>query len=1175
MAIESALDIRGSSNQRVNINAENRSRIFAMNNLTSAYQLTLSYMVLSLGKSVRTQNYEENIDGICATTSGNGGAICSVGELTLNNMIIDGSRAKYGGGILTGKKPLTLNQTTVKNNTATEWGGGIYGNIGAVTINNSDISSNTAKNGAGINTVRELYVNDSTIVGNTASDQGAGGILAKGSIEITGSSIGGNKAPDGAGIYLRDNASLKLSDSEVRTNNADQDGGGIYAYKNNEIIINNTEISDNHARFEGGGLYGDYMILSVADSIIFSNTTTGSYGVGGGGIYSYRNNRINLKNTTISNNRTAGSGGAIYVHNNSSISLLNVTLSGNSSGIYGRYDTNWTLENSIIANNSYYDCSFSYSSNNISLARNNILSFSGPSACGIYHGTTSSVITDNIIADPQVDIPKDNGCYKKIGRDKTACVKTQALVSSSPAIDAGDNSAVTAVLYDQRGQGYDRIDNGTVDIGAFETQLFNINITQTDGGTISCSAQAVTDNGSVTCNAYADTNYQFGGWGGDCAGATGNTCTLNQIHANKNVSAVFYATYHSLNISAPQHGRIVCDHQQVAHGETIRCEAIADTDYVFNGWTGVCGHVTDSLCVIDTSNESSATLALGANFYSTIQPVLGIIFSDSFEAGGNVLSILSPANNASLPANTAINTSGKASANAAVTVKVDGNTACTATANGNGDWACTIPASFATPSASLAISATSDGDTQTIQVNIQGAAQTLSILSPVNNASLPANTAINTSGQAVANAAVTVKVDGNTACTATANGNGDWACTIPASFATPLSNLVITASSAGASQTVNVSIRQVVLSTPTLSYQSVSYNSVTLNWNSSPNATYYEARVYDTDDNSSYTVNVGTGTTYLLQGLSSGHNYEVKLKACNASTCSGFSNSVSFATLVQAPQNVTANPQYYHANISWNGVYGASKYQVKLYYNNNHYVETKNVTNTQTEFEQLDPKKNYVVKVRAKVNGNYSSYSISQTFTLDQDEIKPDNVQVSVSRITATVTWDSVPDAAKYGVELYDYSTSTSISENVTTNQITFNNLKGVNFYWVKVRSYNSEGDYSSDSDKNDFTTGSQLLCNALSYFPNGQITQYLQRPYADGNNYGNGVITQVTPLQQFLNVYLSEEPLNTNNTSISVDGIFGEITETAVKMYQTRYGLVADGKVGLNTRNKINSSCH
>ncbi|MDJ0726357.1 MAG: choice-of-anchor Q domain-containing protein, partial [Prochloraceae cyanobacterium] len=49
---------------------------------------------------------------------------------------------------------------------------------------------------------------------------------------------------------------------------------------------------------------------------------------------------------------------------------------------------------------------------------------------------------------------------------------TQELLAGSLAIDAGNNANVPpGVTTDQRGDGFDRIVNGTVDIGAFEVQL--------------------------------------------------------------------------------------------------------------------------------------------------------------------------------------------------------------------------------------------------------------------------------------------------------------------------------------------------------------------------------------------------------------------------------------------------------------------------------------------------------------------------------------------------------------------------------------------------------------------------------------------------------------------------------------------------------------------------------
>jgi hypothetical protein len=47
---------------------------------------------------------------------------------------------------------------------------------------------------------------------------------------------------------------------------------------------------------------------------------------------------------------------------------------------------------------------------------------------------------------------------------------THALLTGSPAINAGDPSFTSPPFYDQRGPGYDRVVGGRIDIGAFEVQ---------------------------------------------------------------------------------------------------------------------------------------------------------------------------------------------------------------------------------------------------------------------------------------------------------------------------------------------------------------------------------------------------------------------------------------------------------------------------------------------------------------------------------------------------------------------------------------------------------------------------------------------------------------------------------------------------------------------------------
>ncbi len=66
--------------------------------------------------------------------------------------------------------------------------------------------------------------------------------------------------------------------------------------------------------------------------------------------------------------------------------------------------------------------------------------------------------TDILDVDPLLGSLADNG----------GPTLTMALLPGSPAMDAGDNT--DAPEFDQRGPGFPRIVNGTIDIGAFEVQ---------------------------------------------------------------------------------------------------------------------------------------------------------------------------------------------------------------------------------------------------------------------------------------------------------------------------------------------------------------------------------------------------------------------------------------------------------------------------------------------------------------------------------------------------------------------------------------------------------------------------------------------------------------------------------------------------------------------------------
>jgi len=67
---------------------------------------------------------------------------------------------------------------------------------------------------------------------------------------------------------------------------------------------------------------------------------------------------------------------------------------------------------------------------------------------------------DQVNTDPMLGPLQDNG----------GSTYTHALLTGSPAIDAGDPNFTLPLGYDQRGSGFQRVFNGRVDIGAFEVQ---------------------------------------------------------------------------------------------------------------------------------------------------------------------------------------------------------------------------------------------------------------------------------------------------------------------------------------------------------------------------------------------------------------------------------------------------------------------------------------------------------------------------------------------------------------------------------------------------------------------------------------------------------------------------------------------------------------------------------
>lgn len=267
---------------------------------------------------------------------------------------------------------------------------------------------------------------------------------------------GGLTNSNGGGVYVNNRYStLNVFQSTISGNGANN-GGGLYNNGNTKIV--QSTVNDNESEYFGGGIYNNGA-LNVENSTLSENTTNRD----GGGIYNRR--AMIIANTTITKNiadsdgnnlGNGGNGGGIY------------------SNIYGNIYNNVTLRNTIVAGN--FDNS---KGNNPTI---------NPDIRGNVTGNNNNLIGDLRGASGTIgqgtDIVNSNIRLAPLGF-YGGLTKTHALYSGSPALNAGNNALIPQdtldqnnngiiqefVPYDQRGSGFDRIQDTTVDIGAFEGVL--------------------------------------------------------------------------------------------------------------------------------------------------------------------------------------------------------------------------------------------------------------------------------------------------------------------------------------------------------------------------------------------------------------------------------------------------------------------------------------------------------------------------------------------------------------------------------------------------------------------------------------------------------------------------------------------------------------------------------
>ena len=412
----------GAGSLRAAIVAANDGDAIQFDPALNGQTIALTSGELAINKDITISGPGPDLLGVSRTSTGRfrifnvmSGHVVAIAGLTISGGYADASGA---GGIANGAT-LTISHCVVSDNFSDGGtGGGGINSAGSLTIVDSIVSNNRASfttgnpfgYGGGINSGGTLTIINSTITGNMA-DLDGGGIICGGTTTITNTTISGNRAGSGT---------LQLTGY----------GGGISNGGTLEII--NSTVRDNTAQGNGSGGGAGIDIIGGGTATVRNSTISGNWaGVSGGGISSSGDTATSLTIThsTISGNRASTGGGIFIRGSNAVLEIGNTILNAGASG-------------SNIFNNGGTITSQGY----------NLSSDDG--------GGFLTSTGDQINTNPMLGPLQDNG----------GPTFTHALLTGSPAINAGDPNFTPPPLYDQRGLGYDRVFNGRLDIGSFELQ---------------------------------------------------------------------------------------------------------------------------------------------------------------------------------------------------------------------------------------------------------------------------------------------------------------------------------------------------------------------------------------------------------------------------------------------------------------------------------------------------------------------------------------------------------------------------------------------------------------------------------------------------------------------------------------------------------------------------------
>lgn len=335
--------------------------------------------------------------------------------------------------------------------------------LGSAQCLQAGLVTNTLDQGSGSLRAAIVAASNGETITFAQELNGATITLTTGELSITGLqlNIDASGLPSGIRISgnnssrifsITNNANVSLNSLDLFNGNSlNGNGGGIYATQSQLNCVNST-VRNCVSSSEGGGIYASGVSGTIDRCSLLGNDCVGF----GGGIQFFGALTQILENTVISGNR-AGAGGGIAIIS-ASPTIINCTIQGNSgTGVQLEFSSTPNLRNTIVwGNRSGGGSIASQQIRNGSTANVDYCLVEG--AFSTLHNLDGTLSTNN----PKFIKPA-NPTDSSTPPTSTSDLR---VFTNSPVLNVGDNSSNSTSL-DRDGKA--RIQNGTIDLGAFET----------------------------------------------------------------------------------------------------------------------------------------------------------------------------------------------------------------------------------------------------------------------------------------------------------------------------------------------------------------------------------------------------------------------------------------------------------------------------------------------------------------------------------------------------------------------------------------------------------------------------------------------------------------------------------------------------------------------------------